>query len=133
MNIKSTLIVISTLLLGMLIGFLGAGRLAKHRIHRMHEMSMNERHEGKMLFRKLDLSADQKEQIEEILKKHKPAHISLMNMHRNQRDSLRDEMFTEMHPILNEDQRAKLAKMKDKHKGEMKGHRRHKGNKRHNK
>ena len=38
MNIKSTAIVIVTLLLGMLIGFFMAGRLAQHKIKHLEEI-----------------------------------------------------------------------------------------------
>ena len=129
MNIKSTLIIIGTLLIGMLIGFAAAGRLAKHRIHAMHKMSLHEKHEEKMLIKRLDLTDDQKPKVRIILEKHKPAQLEQMKDHRHERDSLRAMMFEELVSVLSDEQKEKLKSMKEEHRWAEKRHGRHLRNK----
>lgn len=113
MNIKSTLIVIVTLLLGMLIGFLLAGRMAHKKIRHIQEISRDHRKECKHLANRLELTAEQQDQIEPIMQQHLESQHALKRMHRSEMDSLRDEMFIEITPMLDQKQLNTLEQIKE--------------------
>ena len=69
--------------------------------------------------RMLDLSEQQKEEIRPILKSRIPKQRELRKRHREQMDSLRNEMFKEITPLLDEEQKERLEHMRERHEREF--------------
>ena len=112
MKLSKIIILLSLFIAGAFVGFFVAGRLAKQRIQRMNTMAEEPRREAGHLFRMLDLDSEQREQIRPIMDKYMPQHRSMrMNFHQ-QMDSLRNNMFSEIEPYLNADQKEQLEQLK---------------------
>lgn len=121
MNVKSSAIIVVTLLVGMLIGFFVAGRLADKRIKHLEEISRDHRKEGKKLAERLQLTENQRDSLRPIMQEHLKAKHELMSEHRKEMDSLRDEMFSSIRPKLNQEQLNRLDRMKKR--AERRAHR----------
>ncbi len=121
MNVKSSAIIIVTLLLGMLIGFFIAGRLADRKIKHLEEISRDHRKEGKRLAERLMLTENQLDSLKPIMQDHLKAKHHLMNEHRNEMDSLRNEMFNSIRPKLDKKQLNRLERMQNR--AESRAHR----------
>lgn len=100
------------LLLGVLLGFFGAGILAKKRIEKVRRASKDGRVEHERIVRMLDLTEDQQKKIRPILEQELPRQRAEIKQHRVKLDSLRNAMFKQIEPELNGEQRDKLQKIR---------------------
>ncbi|MFT5055388.1 MAG: Spy/CpxP family protein refolding chaperone [Pseudoalteromonas distincta] len=104
--------VLSTLLLGFVLGFFSSGRMTHARMARQHKFMKSPIAQKNHLAKKLDLTDKQMQQISPILETMLPKQIELFKTHRGQMDALRDSMFTSITPFLDATQLAELNKMK---------------------
>lgn len=108
------LTVVSTLLLGLVIGFFTSGRMAHARMNRMH-IEINSPNAVKQhLVKNLQLTEEQLTQISPILDTMLPAQIAMRQSHRKEMDALRDSMFAAISPVLSTAQLQEVAKMKER-------------------
>lgn len=112
MNKRIWIFIIISALIGGMVGFFTAGRVAKHRIEKLRNMSHDQRSEKIHLAEKLDLSEDQKDKVFPILDKHLPVQRKVMRKNKQTMDSLRADMFKELQPLLSEEQLNRLEKMR---------------------
>ena len=106
------LTVLSTLLLGFVLGFFSSGRMTHARMARQHKFMRSPIAEKNHLVKRLDLTAKQIKQTSPILVVMLPKQTELFKIHRGQMDALRDSMFTSITPFLNATQKDKVNKMK---------------------
>ena len=106
------LTVLSTLLLGFVLGFFSSGRMTHARMARQHKFMRSPIAEKNHLVKRLDLTAKQIKQISPILDVMLPKQTELFKIHRGQMDALRDSMFTSITPFLDAIQQEEVTKMK---------------------
>jgi|TARA_B110000977_G_scaffold105761_1_gene137917 hypothetical protein len=106
------LTVLSTLLLGFVLGFFSSGRMTHARMARHFKFIKSPIAEKNHLVKRLDLTAKQIKQISPILDVMLPKQTELFKIHRGQMDALRDSMFTSITPFLDAIQQEEVTKMK---------------------
>ena len=106
------LTVLSTLLLGFVLGFFSSGRMTHARMARHFKFIKSPIAEKNHLVKRLDLTAKQIKQTSPILDVMLPKQTELFKIHRGQMDALRDSMFTSITPFLKATQKDKVNKMK---------------------
>ena len=106
------LTVLSTLLLGFVLGFFSSGRMTQARMARHFKFIKSPIAEKNHLVKRLDLTAKQIKQISPILDVMLPKQTELFKIHRGQMDALRDSMFTSITPFLDAIQQEEVTKMK---------------------
>ncbi|MEJ6787478.1 MAG: hypothetical protein QNL19_08660, partial [Bacteroidota bacterium] len=94
------LTVLSTLLLGFVLGFFSSGRMTHARMARHFKFIKSPIAERNHLVKRLDLTAKQIKQTSPILDVMLPKQTELFKIHRGQMDALRDSMFTSITPFL---------------------------------
>jgi hypothetical protein len=110
-KIKYTGIIISTLLIGFVIGFLTHGRLVKSRIDRMQSF-YTEKGANRAFMRVLDPTPEQMEQIRPILQRHARQNRELLDHHRAEQQALFLELEDELRPLLTDEQIERLEELK---------------------
>ena len=109
MKTKSILIIIATLIIGFVIGFLTNGRLTKSRIQSFVKMGTSDGFKARLyhVIRPDDL---QRAEIDPILEKYAgKIHESVVKS-REDMSSIGDEMMEELEPFLNDDQIFRMKK-----------------------
>ena len=110
LQVKPTLIIIGTLLIGMVLGALILGTLAEKRHERIRKMMGP----GKFTERLLDvIQPENDEQRDNIIAVAESTTLKIDRMMRESRDEIRamvDSMTVELRPFLSEDQNARLQK-----------------------
>ena len=106
------LTVLSTLLLGFVLGFFTSGRMTQARMARHFKFIKSPIAEKNHLVKRLDLTAKQIKQTSPILDVMLPKQTELFKIHRGQMDALRDSMFTSITPFLDAIQQEEVTKMK---------------------
>tara|TARA_B110000977_G_C10826073_1_gene396185 strand:+ start:185 stop:553 length:369 start_codon:yes stop_codon:yes gene_type:complete len=106
------LTVLSTLLLGFVLGFFTSGRMTHARMARQHKFMTSPIAEKNHLVKRLDLTDKQIKKISPILDVMLPKQTELFKIHKSQMDALRDSMFTSITPFLNAKQIDEVNKMK---------------------
>ena len=106
------LTVLSTLLLGFVLGFFTSGRMTHARTARQHKFMRSPIAEKNHLAKRLDLTDKQMQQISPILDVMLPKQTELFKIHRGQMDALRDSMFTSITPFLDAIQQEEVTKIK---------------------
>jgi hypothetical protein len=114
-TVTYTSIIITTLLIGFIIGFLVSGRLAKKRIQKMRS-DFREQGFNRKVMRALDPTPEQMEQLRPILKKHAKMQKEMMSSMRASQDALFSEFRADVQPYLTEEQVKKLDRMHEKFK-----------------
>jgi len=112
-KIKFTGIIIGTLLIGFVIGFLTNGRLVKSRIDRMQSF-YTEKGADRAFMRVLDPTPEQMEKIQPILRRHAQQNRELLNQHRGEQQALFLELEEELKPFLTQEQIEKLNDLKQR-------------------
>ncbi|OQX72462.1 MAG: hypothetical protein B6D64_15085 [Bacteroidetes bacterium 4484_276] len=103
MKFKSILIIVATLVIGFIIGFLTNGQLTKSRIQSFVKMGTSEGFKTK-LYHVINPDESQQKAIEPILEKYaEKIHESVVNS-RGEMKSINDEMIEELKPFLTDDQ-----------------------------
>ena len=106
------LTVLSTLLLGFVLGFFTSGRMTHARMSRQHKFMKSPITEKNHLAKRLHLTDKQIKQTSPILDVVLPKQTELFKIHRGQMDALRDSMFTSITPFLDATQIDEVNKMK---------------------
>jgi len=114
-KIKFTGIIIGTLLIGFVIGFLTNGRLVKSRIDNMQSF-YTEKGADRAFMRVLNPTPEQMEQIRPILHRHAQQNRELLGHHRSEQQALFVELEDELRPLLTEVQMERLEELKHRWK-----------------
>jgi uncharacterized protein YneF (UPF0154 family) len=121
MNKRKTIItILSTLLIGLIIGFFLSGRLTHNRMKHRHAMMTKPGAEQKMLIKQLQLNAEQITQISPILDTMISSQIEMRKFHRNEMNKARKDMFKKMKPHLNTKQLQRLEEIQHRMKPQRK-------------
>lgn len=101
-----------TLVLGFVIGFFVNRQLTHKRLNHLRKNINKPGQEMKMLAKRLELTEEQLKEVRPILREHLPKQLILRKEHRQEMDSLRSLMFSEIRPFLNPNQKEKLERIK---------------------
>ncbi|NQU32851.1 MAG: hypothetical protein HQ521_06420 [Bacteroidetes bacterium] len=107
-RLKIFLLFITTLLIGIIIGFLISGRMISHRIEKMNNY-YSETGFGREIMRVIKPTEEQREQIIPILKKHAGLNSELMGDYHAEQRELFLKLKEELQEILNDDQINRLT------------------------
>ncbi len=107
MKTKPVIIIIASIIIGFLIGFVTNGFITKSRIEKFVRSGTHEGFKGKY-YRVIDPDEEQRKAIDPILDKYgEMIHENVVNMQKSMKD-LHDAMLMEIEPYLNEDQQSRL-------------------------
>jgi len=112
-KIKFAGIIIGTLLIGFVIGFLTNGRLVKSRITRMQSF-YTEKGADRAFMQVLDPTPEQMEKVRPILQRHAQQNRELLNHHRDEQQLLFVELEDELRPLLTQEQMERLEDLKNR-------------------
>ena len=112
-KLKFTGIIIGTLLIGFVIGFLTNGRLVKSRIDRMQSF-YTEKGADRAFMRVLDPTPEQMEKVRPILQRHAQQNRELLTNHRVEQQALFIELENELRPFLTHEQMERLDDLKNR-------------------
>lgn len=104
-NKKALLIILGTVLISFLSGFLVSGVIHHHKIKSIMQCADKDGF-VKMIYKKIDASEEQKSQLDPILKKYAEKSTLCLNNHR----LIIDSLHTEIRPFLTNEQKEKLDK-----------------------
>jgi len=108
MKTKSVLLIIATLVIGFIIGFLTNGQITRNRIDKFVKTGTHEGFKG-MYFRILQPDPEQIDLIEPILDKYGVLiHDNVNTMQKSMKD-LHQQMVMEINPYLSDEQRERLT------------------------
>ena len=113
MKTKSTLIIIATLIVGIIIGFLINGLITHNRYKRFVEYRKEEGFKSRF-YKHFDLTGDQKELIDPIMDKYAKMNSTLMTDFRKKFDSTMSEFHNEVEPYLTPEQIERMEQSKDR-------------------
>lgn len=108
LKLKSSLIIIGTLILGIVLGMLLSGFYT----HRKFDKMRQGKHFKHSLEKKLNLTEEQTEKLKPIFEANKLRFKKLMKAHFQEMDSSRKVFLNEVKPHLNPEQMKILEKMK---------------------
>ena len=114
MTKKLIVIIISSLLIGFIVGFFTSGRVAHNRMKHIFKTMTRPEMEKEMISKRLKLSDNQLEEITPILEQHIKRQHVIRRSGRQTIDSARGAMFNEIKPFLNQEQLEKAKKMKNR-------------------
>lgn len=121
MKTKSILILIATLIIGFVIGFLTNGHLTKRKIQSFVNMGTSAGFKER-LYHIIKPDEMQRNEIDPILEKYAvKIHESVVGSH-DEMKNINDEMMEELEPFLNEDQ---VMRMREIHEKMDRGWRKH--------
>ena len=113
MKFKSILIIVATLIIGFIIGFLTNGQLTKSRIQSFVKMGTSDGFKAR-LYRVIQPDELQRAEIESILEKYaEKIHESVVKS-REDMIGIGDEMMEELEPFLNDDQIFRMKKSNER-------------------
>lgn len=113
MKTKSTLIIIATLIVGMVIGFLINGQITHRRYKKFVEYKKEDGFKN-MFYHRYDLTEDQKMNIDPILDKYAKMNGTLMEDFRKEFDSTISAFHSEVKPFLTPEQLEKMEQSKER-------------------
>lgn len=106
---KSILMILMTLIIGMVIGFLIAGVVGRH--HRQRFVNMREPgHMVGFLERMIDPDESQREAVRAVLQKHSEQFWKIHSRFEGEMLALRDSLKKDLDPILTEEQKKRLER-----------------------
>ncbi|NCC72164.1 MAG: hypothetical protein EOM06_02105 [Sphingobacteriia bacterium] len=108
MKTKSVLLIIATLVIGFIIGFLTNGQITRNRIDKFVKTGTHEGFKG-MYFRILQPDPEQIDQIEPILDKYGALIHDKVNTMQKSMKELHQQMVMEINPYLSDEQRERLT------------------------
>ena len=121
-NTKTIIALVCTLIIGFIFGFFLSGRLAKSRMDHFRKMMNSPRSEQMFLSKKLNLSKEQKNDINPILDSMLPIQVKLRKQSKQAMDQERKVMIEQIKPHLNAEQLEKLQKMHPRRRPPHPGH-----------
>ena len=110
-TITYTALIIATLLIGIVIGFLANGRFTQRRIERMRE-SFNEHGFERGFERMARPSPEQMEDLRPILEEFAMKQRQLMDDYKSEQRQLHEGLRKEIDPYLTEEQKERMDRMK---------------------
>ena len=102
-RIKVIMVVVGLLLIGFTGGFLTNRYLVQQRVHELRRMGEG-RGFGELFIKRIDPSPEQAAQLQEVFDHYGPLFRELGLTHRQERRVLADSLFSELTPLLTEDQ-----------------------------
>ena len=120
LGIKNTLIIVITLLLGILIGFLANGRLTRLRIDNMRR-DFIERGMERKIINAIKPTDEQMEKLKPIFDEYNEKRIILMEDHFADKKNLYDEFEEEISQYLSDEQIQRYEHLKKNMRNEMPG------------
>lgn len=111
-KLKNSLIIIATLILGIIIGFLISGRFTKVRLDKMKQ-NFTEQGMNRHMMKVLQPSPEQLEQIRPIFDKYGEMRREQLFEHHQLQQEIFQEFEQELKPHLNKEQIERLQEMKD--------------------
>ncbi len=108
-------IIIATLLIGFIIGFLVNGRVTRHKIRNMRS-EFTDQGFNRLFMRVLHPTLEQMEQLKPILRKHAENHRGIMKSFHSEQEALFQDFRSDIQPYLTEEQIQRLDEMHEKHK-----------------
>lgn len=121
-HLKTALIVLSTLIVGIFCGALISGAIRQDRRERFFGSPSPERFIGQME-QIIRPDAVQSEAVVRILDKYRPRFAETMSRHRSEMSALLDSLHQELEPLLTEEQKERLGNRRmhggrtDEHRG----------------
>ncbi len=125
LGLKNTLVIIGTLLLGVVIGFLVSGRLTRMRIENMRQDFARQGMDYRFM-RTLKPSPEQLEDIRPIFDKYNEIRREQFEEHLQKQRKIFGEFESELRPYLSPRQLDKMERIKQNFGNEFPGFRRHK-------
>ncbi|MCF6170179.1 MAG: YhcB family protein [Bacteroidales bacterium] len=119
-KIKFTAIILGTLIIGFVIGFLTNGRLVKSRIDRMQSF-YTEKGANRAFVHVLEPTPAQMEKIRPILQEHAVENRDLLFTYREDQEALFLHLEDELRPYLTDEQMEKLEELKHRWQGRFQG------------
>ena len=119
-KIKYTGIIIGTLLIGFVIGFLTNGRLVRSRIVQMQSF-YTDKGANRAFIRVLDPSPEQMKKIMPILHEHAMQNRDLLFGYREDQEALFLHLEGELEPYLTDEQMKRLEELKHRWRGRFRG------------
>ena len=120
LRVKNTLIVVGTLLIGIIIGFLVNGRLTSMRMDNMRQ-NFIERGMERQLMNVIDPSPEQMEKIRPVFYDFEEKRHQQLFEHRDEQREIFEEFEDELKPYLSSEQLERLQLLKDKNRKRFQG------------
>ena len=117
-TITYTSIIVLTLLIGFIIGFLVSGRVTRQKIRKMRS-EFTDQGFNRQFMRVLHPSPEQMEQLKPILKDYARKHRETMESLHGEQEELFQDFKSEIEPYLTDEQIQRLEKMHEKRKGKL--------------
>jgi len=115
-QLKSSLIIIATLLLGMGIGLWGGIQLTKSEMAAMQQTKNAPKGIVRMLENHIKPTPEQREAIIPIVKKYRPRFKMLRQTQRQEWAKVADSLLRDIDPILTDKQRMRIARKREQFK-----------------
>ena len=109
-TVKTVIVLIATLLVGVLLGALGSGAVANKREKERVELRSNRGMSSRIQSQIPTLTDEQRLQIQEIVRRHAPEMDSLRRQHQQEIGDSFVEMRSEIAAVLTPEQRANLER-----------------------
>lgn len=126
LRIKNSLIVVGTLMIGIIIGFLISGRLTEMRMENMRQNFM-ERGMERQLMKVLKPSPEQMQELRPILDKYAEIRKESLIEHRQSQKQIFSDFEEELKPHLSQEQFLRLQQLKEKNIERFQGFRENRG------
>lgn len=120
-KLKSYLLLVGTLVIGLVLGFLLTTFIVRHRVEAIREHGPDPVNLGRLMHH-LDLNADQKTKIKPLLESIKEKSRTLREQHISEQMAVRDSIIENIIPLLNETQKLEFDEMRDQLKQRNKRH-----------
>jgi len=114
MKTKSIIAISLLVILGFILGFFTAGRLAHNKMQHFREMMLKPNQEKNHIIKRLEIADTQLAEIQPILDSMLPIMQELRKIHNSQMDSTRNIMFEKIKPQLTAVQLKKVERMQQR-------------------
>lgn len=119
-RLKNSLIIVATLILGIIIGFLVSGRFTKMRLDNMKQ-NFTDQGMNRHMMKVLQLSDDQMNEINPIFNKYAEIRRDQLFEHHELQQKIFEDFEEELRPHLSQDQIERLQRMKDSSRNRFPG------------
>ncbi len=122
MKLKITILIVLTLMLGFVLGFLTSAQL-RHQRMKPVRIYASEDYFRDHFYKVIDPSVEQKKQLDKIIGKHSDQINELNRKFRDDFETLFDNQWKEIKPVLNKDQIKRLEELERNRREAMKEYR----------
>ena len=112
-KLKSYLLLVGTLVIGLVLGFLLTTFIVRHRVEAIREHGPDPVNLGRLMHQ-LDLNAEQKAQIKPLIESIKDKSRTLREQHIKEQMAVRDSIIESIIPLLNDSQKLELDEVRDR-------------------